>query len=75
MKNIYKEIFLDRQRDYYFPILVEKQHKNIQGLKQNKTVETYPEDVMAIDFYISHLNFHRGCVFISSESLKSLSWM
>lgn len=42
-RDIYKEIFLDRQRDYYFPILVEKQHKNKQSLKQNKTVETYPE--------------------------------
>lgn len=28
LKNIYKEIFLDKQRDYYFPILVERQHKN-----------------------------------------------
>lgn len=35
LKNIYKEIFLDRQRDYYFPILVEKQYKNKQSLKQN----------------------------------------
>ena len=27
LKNIYKEIFLDKQRDF-FPILVERQHKN-----------------------------------------------
>lgn len=52
---MYKEIFLDRQREYYFPIFSKKQSKNKQSLKQNKTTGTCPENVMVIDFCISHL--------------------
>lgn len=56
LKNVYKEIFLDRPRDYYFLIFSRKAAKNkSQSPKQNKIIETYLENIVAIDFHVSHL--------------------